>query len=205
MRFSFLTGDVDWVNYGGKWVSQELNNGDFSYWLVIEFTNFVECTGETLDGFPYHVQINAVAPSQVSAENLGQAFGSAGIEEDQDLINDLMRVEALDSYGVKAVLWQQTSKNAYKLLREAKKQAQVCEGLFGFFMDSPKNRIGTTGWEAIRGDLNSALARTIASGSVEGRILGKMHGLTDADIADAVSQSKPGNDGGPQTPPGTDV
>jgi len=39
MRFKFLTGDVNWETYGGKWVSPKLNNGDFDYWLVLEFVN----------------------------------------------------------------------------------------------------------------------------------------------------------------------
>jgi len=63
---------------------------------------------------------------------------------------------------------------------QAKHEAQLANMLFGFYMDKAVNRIGTTGWEAIKGDLTAGLARTIASGSTEGNILAKMHGVPPA-------------------------
>lgn len=178
MKFKTLSGDVDWRNYGTKLVSPKLNNGEFDYWLVIEFTNMDDACGRDNEGKPhFHVGISAVSPSQAGADNLQRAFFSCGMEAEEFFGNDLARVEALHSYGVRSELWQQLGNNASKLMSEARRQAKVCAGLFGFYMDGPKNRIGTTGWEALRGDLDSALSRTIASGSVEGRILGKLHGL----------------------------
>lgn len=45
-------------------------------------------------------------------------------------------------------------------------------------LEGPVNKIGTTGLEALRGDILGGLSRTIASGSTEGRILAKMYGVT---------------------------
>lgn len=178
MKFRFLTGDVNWLAYGGKWVSSKQNNGDFDYWLVLDFVNMEEACGSDNDGKPkYHVELCAVSPHEAGETGLASAFECCGVPEDAKQ-NPLCQVEALHSYGISAHLWQADGKNAHKLLREAKRQAQMVNGLFGFFMDRTENRIGSTGWEFIKGDLNSGLARTIASGSPEGRILAKMHGVT---------------------------
>ena len=174
MKFKFLTGDINWQTYGGKFVSKKLNNGDFDYWLVLEVINMHDATGEESIE-KYNVSINAVSPEQAGKENLDKALECCGVPEME--LTDLMKVEALDSYGVRAPLWSGNSNNINKLLKEAKKQAQLTEMLLGFAMDKPLNKIGSTGWEFIKGDLNSGLARTIASGSIEGKILGKMHGI----------------------------
>lgn len=177
MKFTFLTGDVDWLTYGAKWVSPKLNNGEFDYWLVMELLNMDEACGRDNEGqSKYHVSLAAVSPEQAGEINIGKAMESCGPWLHLENAN-LCKVECLHGYGVSAPLWQQAGNNAHKLLKEARKQAQVASSLFGFFMDGPKNGIGTTGWEAIKGDLDSAMARTIESGSIEGRILAKMHGV----------------------------
>ena len=196
VKFSFLTGDVSWKEYGVKWVSQKLNNGDWDYWLVIDFMNWEECTGELCQGMRYHVDISAVSPTAAGMENLTKALESCGLtfnETSSQEGHDLVWVEALHSYGIKSHLWQQDGNNANKLMHEARQQAQVCEGMFGFYMDGPKNKIGTTGWEAISGDLHSGMARTILSGSTTGRILAKMHGVDPEELRKAVN-AEPGCD-----------
>jgi len=45
------------------------------------------------------------------------------------------------------------------LMKEARQQARQCDCLLGFYLDRAVNRIGTTGWESLRGDLTSALDR----------------------------------------------
>lgn len=173
-RFNFLTGDVNWLQYGAKWISPRLNNGEFDYWLVLELVNMHDATGEE-DQDKYNVDLCAVSPDQAGADNVNKAIECVGMP-DECRDNPIALVEALHSYGVKSLLWSGNGNNAHKLLKEAKHQP--VDMLFGFYMDTPKNRIGTTGWEAIKGDLNSALSRTIASGSVEGNILAKMNGIT---------------------------
>lgn len=174
-QFQFLTGDVNWLEYGGKWHSQKLNNGEFDFWLVLELTNIHDATGEET-GDKYYVSLSAVSPNEAGKAQVAKALESCGMEK-ADNLPDLALVECLHSYGLHAVLVQRSGSNAHKLIREVKREAAMVNGLFGFYMDRPENRIGSTGWEMLRGDFNSALARTIASGSTEGRILAKMHGV----------------------------
>lgn len=179
IRFKFLTGDVNWIDYGGKWISNKLNNGEFDYWLVIDFVNMDDACGRDNEGrSKYNVSLSAVSPSQAGEDNISKAMdGWGGISE--ELKSDpVIQVEALHGYRLSAQVWSDGSNNARKLLKEARKAAQFQGSmLFGFSMDAPKNQIGTTGWEALRGDLDSALSRAINSGSTEGRILAKMHGI----------------------------
>lgn len=175
MRYTTLSGDVNWLEYGGKWVSPKLNNGEFDYWLVLELTNMHEATGEER-GDKYVVELCAVSPTQ-AGDNLDKAFECCGIPVgDAARDNEFAQVECLHSYGVRAVLVSRSGNNAHKLMREVKREP--VDGLFGFYMDRPENRIGSTGWELLRGDLDSALSRVIASGSPEGNILAKMHGVS---------------------------
>jgi hypothetical protein len=175
MKFRFLTGDVNALDYGAKFVSKRLHNGDFNYWLVMELINMTEACGRDNDGKPtYHVCLSAVSP-EAAKDKLEDAFASCGDGAVSD--NPLAQVECLHSYGISSPLWQGDSNNAHKLMRQARQEAIKASSLFGFYMDAPKNRIGTTGWEAIKGDLDSGLARTIASGTPTGNILAKMHGI----------------------------
>lgn len=174
MKFKFLTGD------GGKWISPKLNHGDFDHWFVLEFINMDEACGRDNEDQPkYHVCLSAVAPSQVSQSDMDRAFASCGPDDPAYRANLICQVEALSSYGISAPLWQSNGNNIAKLMRDAKREAEIINGItFGFAMDRAVNRIGTTGWEAIKGDITAGLHRTIASGSVEGQILGKMHGAS---------------------------
>lgn len=177
-QFCFLTGDCNWREYGASWVSRRFHNGDWPYWLVIQLTNMEEACGRDNEGQPrYNVALYAVSPQAAQAE-LDKAFECCGTpEECRD--NPLVQVEALHSYGVQALLWQDGGNNAHKLMRAARKEATMAEAFtFGFRMDCAQNRIGTTGWEAISGDLTAGLSRCIASGTPEGNILAKMHGVT---------------------------
>lgn len=158
VRFKFLNGDAQWATYGGKFISQKLNNTDFDYWLVIEVLNWEEATGETNQG-KYNVSISAVAPSEVPEAEMKRAFESCGNETIDATIRLETKVEVLHQYGIYAYLWNQNGNNLKKLLTEAKKEAQAISTLFGFYMDCPENKMGSTGWDLIKGDLNAAFKR----------------------------------------------
>ena len=63
MRFKFLTGDVNFLDFGAKWISSKRNNGDFDYWLVIELINWAEAVGEKEAPARYNLSHCVVAPS----------------------------------------------------------------------------------------------------------------------------------------------
>jgi len=163
MDFEFLIGDVNWENYGGKWISPKLNNGDFDYWFVIEFINWLDATGELFDDNEFLVTINAVSPGE-AADELESAYSCNGFDDEfladyEGEALEHIKVEALSTYGVYARLWQESGNDADALLKKAKQAALLVSGLFGFFMDSPKNRIGSTGWDIIKGDLLAGLKK----------------------------------------------
>lgn len=156
MNFQFLSGDVDWQEYGGKWVSPKLNNGDWDYWLVIEFINFLDATGEMIDGLPYVIEISAVSPDAAGYSNVKHALESYGWSDQLEGFKDpdpLLIIEALHGYGISAHLWSAPGDDADLMLDMAKDQADLVSGLFGFFMDRPENKIGSTGWDFISGDI----------------------------------------------------
>lgn len=159
-RFTFLTGDVDWQTYGGKFVSAKQNNGEFDYWLVMDVINWDEATSETPDGL-YNVSLYSVSPSEAGKDKLESAFRCCGMESEDEKIrqNPLVQVECLCSYGVYAQLWSKNGNNLRRLMRECREQAAIATGLYGFYMDRPENRIGSTGWEMQRGDIDSAIDR----------------------------------------------
>jgi len=165
MRFRFLTGDINWQTYGGKFVSKKLNNGEFDYWLVLDVINWNECDREAvkLNG-TYNVSLFSVSPSEAGKDGLKKAFECCGLdqpEHEEIRKNPLVQVECLVSYGIHAQLWSANGSNLRKLLKLAHEQTRLAEGLYGFYMDRPENRIGSTGWEMQRGDLNSAIDRAV--------------------------------------------
>lgn len=155
LNFKVLSGDVDWLSYGGKWVSKKLNNGDFDYWLVLEFVN-LEDVDPSATPPRYMVTLSAVSPDEAK-EHLESAFRCCGFSEDhfkKEFIESIeCKIEALHSYGVYALLWSETGNNAKDLLKEARLEAIKTTMLFGYYMDRPENMIGNTGWDLIRGDL----------------------------------------------------
>jgi len=180
IKFKFLTGDCNWRQYGAKWVSQKLNNGEFDYWIVLELINWLDATGELNNGNKYVVCLSVVSPDQAGAKNLESAFSCCGIEDDENKVNDLIKVEALHSYGVHTQVWSESGNNANKLIKEAKNQSICVNGLLGFYLDKNVNRIGMTGWESLKGDLDSALKRAAFSPDPGNRLCAKISGYVAA-------------------------
>ena len=154
-KFTFLNGDVDYKKYGGKWISNKLNNSEFDYWLVIAVTNLEDYRDEF--DYKYNVEIHAVSPDQAGEINLDHALDGAGFSNDQlaeffdGKMSDEMKVEVLDDYGIFAMLRYYTGNNFDKLMKEAKRECQLIQMLFGFYMDKRENMIGQTGWNLIAG------------------------------------------------------
>ena len=156
IKIEQIGGDVNWETYGGKFlVDKKFNNGEFDYYLVINFINMEEARGEEQEN-KYVVEIHAVAPSELSKEQIESAFESAGIDEKTKkrlMKNPKDMVEVLDDYGTFALMDSDSGNDAKKLMTEAKKQIPVIEGMFGFYMDKRMNAIGNTGWDFIKGDI----------------------------------------------------
>lgn len=173
IRFKFLSGDVNWKTYGGSFVSKKLCNGhdgkgavkgqdyDFHYWFVLDVSPNEDY--ERGDKEPaYYVSLAVVSPEAADPKEMDAAIGSWGLPDDRlaEYMKDpLFLVECLHSYGIAAFVWQGQGNNLSVLMKEARKQAQLAEMLFGFYMDRPQNKIGSTGWDCVRGDPLAGLRR----------------------------------------------
>jgi len=154
IRFFWLSGDVNYRQYGGTWISQKLNNGEFNYYFMLELINWWDTVDE--DQPQYLVTLSAVSPEQARKENIEAAKNCCGFKT---IIDDKQLVYALYAYGISVPVITKRGSNYKKLLKEVKQKAQFVESLFGFYMDRPVNAIGTTGWELLQGDLTSAMNR----------------------------------------------
>ncbi len=81
MKFDFLSGDVDWCTYGGKWVSERLDSGLFNYWLVLDFLNLEEAGArDDDDDAMYHCAIEAVAPDLLGFDKIEELMYTMDLE-----------------------------------------------------------------------------------------------------------------------------
>ena len=148
IKFKFLSGDKIWQTYGGKWISQKCNNGEFNYWLVLELINMHEAIGDE-GQTKYNISIHAVSPELIDIVKMNSLLADYNIPADK--IDDELKVMALSNYGIAAYLWDTKGNNYKQLFKLAHKEAQLINGLFGFYMDKRENRIGQTGWDLIQG------------------------------------------------------
>ena len=124
-------------------ISKKFNNGDFNYYLSYEIINMVDCVEEPTN--KYIVTLSAVSPSQAGEKALNEEDEKLNLSEEQKAI-------LLSEYGAKATLFNNTGNNLNKLLKEIKEQAKLINLMFGFYMDKHLNRIGSTGWDFIKGE-----------------------------------------------------
>ncbi len=164
VRFTFLTGDTNWADYGGKWISQKCNNGEFDYWFVMSLINWEDSVGEQEAeevGAKYNVSLKVISPSEfVDKEG---ALRSSGIDQSWDELDEKMQVELIESYSGGAQIFSENGNNFRKLFKAAREKAYTSEMLFGFVMDKPQNAIGSTGWDFLKGDIMAGLTRYVES------------------------------------------
>jgi len=131
VRFNFLTGDVNWSQYGGTWISQKFNNSDTDYWLVREIINWEE-RGQSDPSGKYTVMLSKVCPSDYSQYDISQAmrfcFGDDGFRENT---SEEVKVEALYDYGcyIQERSW---NGNNYSIL------FQECQNFANAFVEGDK-------------------------------------------------------------------
>jgi hypothetical protein len=147
VKFSFLVGDVNWLDHGGKWISQKFNNGEFDYWLVKELHN----TEENRDfNTKYLCTLSVVAPSQY--EDFEQAFESCGWEVEIEDLSDTDKVEIIHSYSGGSQEWSGTDNNYSKLFRECLIEANLITTLLlQAYLYRQKNALGDNGWNKLKG------------------------------------------------------
>jgi len=104
----------------------------------------------------YIAEIGAVSPEAAGPKNIEAALQCCCFDLDNFDSKDKQRIvlEALVSYGVYTTLDSFSGNNYKKVMQQAHRALPCVAGMFGFFMDGPKNRLGHTGWDFIAGDLS---------------------------------------------------
>ena len=129
------------------------NNREFDYKMVIQFTDMDEATGDTSKG-KWMATLSAVkTPKHLTKEQLESTAQLCGIP--------LADVTCFDiaSYGICANIKTMMGNNKSRILSTLKKEADIANLLFGFYMDRPLNAIGSTGWDFLNGDVDAGLRR----------------------------------------------
>ena len=137
-------------------VSQKLHNGDWAYHLVIHITDLKHACGE--EGFM--AQVVAVSAEAAGEENVKTALEGCGLEDTSKLGEQAVAVILCDD-GCSAPLWFQTEPTERAVVKMAKPEAERINMLFGMYMDKPMNRIGSTGWDFIRGNVMAGLDKAL--------------------------------------------
>jgi len=172
--FSFLTGDVNYVDYGGKWIRQV---SEYRY-HVIELVNMVDACGSDAT-FTYCVDLSEIDLEEVTDENIKSALSCVGLSLNEAFrYGPLALVEALHSYGCKAPMgdfcgnnWRKHMKEARALSRELDDPSAHAER-----MNRPVNRIGATAKEYMKGDMRSAVMRGLEEGRTDAQVMFKIYG-----------------------------
>lgn len=143
LHFRFLTGDVDYKAYGGKFISKRLHNGDWHYWFVISV-----CRMDADDS--YYVTLEVVSPEAAEFE-LKAAWDSMGMDGEW-VKSPVELVEILTEYGTGACIGHYESFNFAEAMMLAKDEANAAKTLLGFYMDRPLNVFGASGWDFVAGN-----------------------------------------------------
>lgn len=187
VRFSFFTGDCNFTQHGGKWLSNEQEFEGGHYFLGIELTNWEDATGEPGPGKTvYNLSLVIVPhPLEVEPSRLSQALNSCGPMVEEPSIE--MMVAALWDYGTSCPVREVYTCNWRAGMQQLKKTAGELD--YKSAMERPVNRIGSTGRECMEGDFISAIARGLQEGRKDAWVLAKIHGAKEAELVAAGFQN----------------
>jgi len=147
--FKVLSGDVNFVDYGGTWYRRV---GKRRY-HVMELLNWEEACGERYHGDLYNVSLSEVDLMSLPPSALKSALDCVGCEEDEP--SDLMLVDACFSYGAKAPLGEFNSNNYRALMTEARALSAELDDPVSHAeaMARPVNAMGASALSFMQGDV----------------------------------------------------
>jgi hypothetical protein len=162
INFRFLSGDVHWKEYGGKFISKRFANApgtkpgdedfEFHWWFILEVNG--GCRG-------YEVTLSVVAPKRCSEEKRDAALESWGLEPaNWGTMSLRQQCDVLHSYGIRAHIAEWQGNNLGKLMKLAREKARETEFMFGFAMDRRQNDVGASGWDFLEGNILGPLGQS---------------------------------------------
>jgi len=114
-QWTFLTGDLNWMDYNGQWIK----NIDNDTYIVIELINLHDAMDHNHPN-KYLMEIHEVTLSEVDQKTLHSALKHYCYLDEPTITNE-MKVEALVSYGGYST-WNEEGNNYQKLFKEALNQ-----------------------------------------------------------------------------------
>jgi hypothetical protein len=168
-KFCFLTGDVNYLDYGGKWY-RKVSPTRFH---IIELLNMWDATGDT-NQEKYYVSLCEV---DTTSSQLKVAYECSGVESSE--ASELEKAGALHDYGAVAPLNTWAGSNANKLISQAKRESRSLDDpdAYEAAMSRPVNALGSTAREYGNGDFDSAIKRGVERNDTAAKLMAKIEGL----------------------------
>jgi hypothetical protein len=153
--------EIENGDYEIAWASPEIDHGDWPFRFLLRIQYCEEWCPEWAERGKYYATIESVSPAAAGEENCRRACESQGLSYEEQFLTFGTDIQAkiVSDYGIKAVLWQEQGNNFKKLKKEMLEKLREKDFFFGFAMDQAQNRIGSTGWDLIKGDLLAGLNR----------------------------------------------
>ena len=179
-RFKFTSGDVDFLDYGGKW-HWSPREGEHHF---IRLENQENCCGSDATE-TYWCELRIVILDDVQ-DSIADALHSTGADEFLEQIEigacdpitaetrAQIIAEACEQYGVAAPVTSLAGGNWRKMFAECARDSQSIADDNARLDQGKVNAIGQTPREFMRGDMNRALCDGLAEGNPAAEILVSM-------------------------------
>ena len=176
--FRFLTGDMNWQDYGGKWY-REIPGTNSLRFHIMELMNWNEHESDPEN--TYHCDLSVVDLGEIPEDTLKSSLSYCGWESDTELDKDpkvatLMAIEACHGAGAKAPVWQDSGNNYRALMQEAREESRGLDDpdTYAQAMAKPVNAIGSTASEYMQGDISSGILRGVAENDPKAMLMLKL-------------------------------
>jgi hypothetical protein len=188
--FRFLTGDVNPLDYGGKWYRRITD----TRYHVIALDNWINLVGERDArevGARYNVTLREIDLTIVDVASALRSCGyvmakNGDVEQPHDGTTiakygsetwPLVLIECCHGHGAAAPISDENGDNWRNLFRAAARESRLLDdpAEHARAMARPVNRIGSTAAEYAAGDIRSAILRGEAAGDASALLIGKVY------------------------------
>lgn len=144
------------------WVARKpLNNGEFDYWFVMIIQDITHAMSDPPS--KYYATLWVIAPDLPTKETIESYMSPLGLNEHEDesveQFDKPVVAMLLAEAGCGVPVKQIGGNNIAVLERQLRNETELVEMLFGVYMDRPVNRIGTTGWDMLKGEIDAGMKR----------------------------------------------
>ena len=144
VRFNWLTGDVNYLDYGGKWFYNTKVEG---YYLVMELINLLENDSQSTE--KYMIELSIVNCRKVEPDKMRSVISYCGIDDDN--LPEEYLIECCHSYGLRSVEYSATGNNYKELRKECLDAARYTIKHLRSSLNKSKNALYATGHDMIEG------------------------------------------------------